>query len=229
MSIKGFLFDFDGTLFFNSEFHLIATGRVFEKYYGVPAPDEETMTNKIFGRTNKTIVLEHIDPNADEEKVKFFEDTKEQEYRNLCLECAEKLHLVDGAVELLDYLKDNNIPCCMATGAPISNVNFYREQFGIDRWFGNGQLLYADGSFPGKPAPDIYIMAAKQLGLDPSECVVFEDGTSGIIAAHDAGCGGIVAVYDERFELPDSTKAMVDSIHHDLSDWKNILSGYGLI
>ena len=40
--------------------------------------------------------------------------------------------------------------------------------------------------------------------------------------------GGVVAVYDERFELPDSTKAMVDSIHHDLSDWKNILSGYGL-
>ena len=125
-------------------------------------------------------------------------------------------------------VKDNDIPVCMATGAPISNVNFYREQFGIDRWFGDGKLLYADGSFPGKPAPDIYVMAAKQLGLDPSECVVFEDGTSGIIAAREAGCGGVVAVYDERFELPDSTKSMVDSIHHDLTDWRSILASYGI-
>ena len=228
MSIKGCLFDFDGTLFFNSELHKVSISRIFVKYYNAPAPDYPTMTNQFFGRPNADVFRSYVNPNATDEEVKYFDALKEQDFRNLCLERKDDLHLVDGAVELLDYLKDNNIPLCMATGAPISNVNFYREQFGIDRWFGDGKLLYADGSFPGKPAPDIYIMAAKQLGLDPSECIVFEDGTSGIIAAHDAGCGGIVAVYDERFELPDSAKAMVDSIHHDLTDWKNILSGYGL-
>ena len=228
MSIKGFLFDFDGTLFFNSYFHLIATGRVFERYYGLPSPDYDTMINKMFGRTNRTIVLENIDPNASEEKIAFFEDTKEREYRELCLENPNECHLVDGACELLDYLKENNIPRCIATGAPLSNVNFYREQFGIDKWFGDGNIIYADSSFPGKPAPDIYIRAAKHLGLDPSECVVFEDGTSGIQSAHDAGCGGIVAVYDQRFELPDDAKAKVDIICHDLTDWRNILASYGL-
>lgn len=228
MSIKGFLFDFDGTLFFNSDYHLISTGRVFEKYYGIPAPDVETMINKIFGRTNRTIVLENIDPNATDEEIQLFEDRKELAYRELCLENAANIQLTSGAEELLDYLKNNNIPCCMATGAPISNVKFYREQFGIDRWFGFGNLLYADGSFPGKPAPDIYIAAAKSLGLDPSECVVFEDGASGIQAAHDAGCGGIVAVYEKKFELSDSTKSMVDIICHDLTDWRNILKSYGI-
>lgn len=228
MSIKGFLFDFDGTLFFNSEQHLISTGRVFEKYYGIPAPDEETMINKIFGRTNKTIVLENIDKNAADEDIQIYEDRKEQAYRELCLKNSAELHLTQGAPELLDYLKDNGIPCCMATGSPLSNVDFYREQFGIDKWFGNGNLLYADGSFPGKPAPDIYIAAAKRIGLDPSECVVFEDGTSGIQAAHDAGCGGIVAVCEKKFELPDSAKAMVDMVCHDFTDWRSILKRYGI-
>ncbi len=228
MSIKGFLFDFDGTLFFNSDFHLISTGRVFEKYYGIPAPDKETSINKIFGRTNKTIVLENIDPNATDEDIRIYDERKENAYRELCMENSANIHLTLGATELLDYLKDNGIPCCMATGSPISNVDFYREQFGIDRWFGYGNLLYADGTFPGKPAPDIYIAAAKRIGLDPCECVVFEDGTSGIQAAHDAGCGGIVAVYEKKYELPDSTKAMVDIICHDLTDWRSILAKYGL-
>ena len=227
MSIKGFLFDFDGTLFFNNAFHTMAVGRIFTKYYGLPEPDDETMTNKMFGRTNRTVVLENINPNATEEDIKFFDETKEKLYRELCLEYPEDLHLVDGACAFLDYLKEHNIPCCMATGAPLSNVDFYREHLGIDKWFGDGNLLYADGSFPGKPAPDIYIKAAESIGLAPSECVVFEDGTSGIQAARDAGCGGIVAVYDKRFELPSHAKAMVDSIHHDLKDWKNILSQYG--
>lgn len=228
MSIKGFLFDFDGTLFFNNEFHTYTVGRVFERYYGLPAPDNETMINKMFGRTNRTVVLECINPNATEEDINFFDETKEREYRELCLENPDKLHLTPGAEELLDYLKDNDIPRCIATGAPIANVEFYREQFGLDKWFGNGNILYSDRSIPGKPAPDIYIAAAKRIGLDPSECVVFEDGTSGIQAARAAGCGGVVAVYEKRFDIPDSAKAMVDSIHHDMTDWRNILKSYGL-
>ena len=228
MSIKGFLFDFDGTLFFNSELHTISIGRVFEKYYNTPAPDFKTMVNELFGRPNTAVFREQVDPNATDEEAIAFSEFKEQDFRNLCLENPDQLHLVAGACELLDYLKEHNIPCCIATGAPMSNVNFYREQFGLDKWFANGNIFYCDGSFPGKPAPDVYIKAANHIGLDPSECVVFEDATSGIQAAHAAGCGGIVAVYDKRFEIPDHAKAMVDSIHDDMTDWRNILKSYGI-
>lgn len=51
----------------------------------------------------------------------------------------------------------------------------------------------------GKPAPDIYIEAAKRLGVDPSDCLVFEDALSGVRAGKAAGCQ-VVAVPDPRFE-----------------------------
>ena len=228
MSIKGFLFDFDGTLFFNSELHTISLGRIFEKYYNTPAPDFATMVNKIFGKTNDLVFRENVNPNATDEETKYFDDLKEADFRALCLETPDKLHLVEGACEFLDYLKEHGIPCCIATGATPLNVKFYREQFNLDKWFGNGNIFYVDGSFPGKPAPDIYIKAANNIGLDPSECVVFEDATSGIIAARAAGCGGVVAICDERFELPPETIDMVDAVYHDMTDWKSILSHYDL-
>lgn len=229
MSIKGFLFDCDGTLFFNSDLHTLSMGRIFERDYGLPAPDDHTMITEIFGRTNWEIYRNMISADATDEEAEHFNARKEEEYRNICLEYPERLHLVEGAPELLDYLKENRIPFAMATGSAIDNVRFYFEHLGLSRWFDDNNLLYADGSFPGKPAPDIYILAAKKLGLSPSECVVFEDGTSGIHSAIDAGCGGVVAVYDKRFEIPEKEKSMVDSIHHDMTDWKEILASYGLV
>jgi len=73
----------------------------------------------------------------------------------------------------------------------------------LDRWFDVGLIVYDDGSRPGKPAPDIYLQAARNLGLAPAQCVVVEDSRSGIEAAHAAGIGYIVAVrpIDEYDEL----------------------------
>jgi beta-phosphoglucomutase-like phosphatase (HAD superfamily) len=54
--------------------------------------------------------------------------------------------------------------------------------------------VYDDGSRACKPAPDIYLQAASNLGLPPAECVVVEDSRSGLQAAHAAGIGYIVAL-----------------------------------
>ncbi len=52
-------------------------------------------------------------------------------------------------------------------------------------------------SFPGKPAPDIYLRAAKKLGLPPRDCIFVEDVVSGIAAAHAAGIGYIIGLCPE--------------------------------
>ena len=64
----------------------------------------------------------------------------------------------------------------------------------MDRWFDPRRIVYDDGTFPGKPAPDIYLRAAERIGLSPSRCIVAEDARSGIEAARRAGAGIIVAV-----------------------------------
>ena len=56
------------------------------------------------------------------------------------------------------------------------------------------KIVYSDGTIPGKPNPDIFLIAADKLNLHPQDCVVFEDALSGIEAAYRAGIGKIIAV-----------------------------------
>ena len=227
MTLKGILFDFNGTLFFDSDLHLEAFRRVFVQY-GQPIPTDEFMIQRFFGRTNENIFRSNIDPNATPSDIIKFNDRKEDAYRDLCLESPHIFHLVDGACELLDYLKDKNIPFCLATGSDIDNVNFYIKHLGIDRWFSEDNMVYTNGTFKGKPDPDIYEIAAKKIGLDPSECMVFEDGTSGIRSANAAGAGAVTLVYESKYPSPLTDETKVDGIYHDLKEWKKILADYGL-
>ena len=228
MAIKGILFDFNGTLFFDSAFHMEAFRRTLRSY-GKPIPTDDYMIHNIFGRTNETIFLENIDPNGTPEQIQKFAHQKESQYRSFCLENPKDFHFTEGAIAFLDYLKEHSIPYCMATGAEIDNLEFYYEHMNLGAWFPMERIVYTDGSFAGKPAPDIYRLAAERIGLPCEECLVFEDGTSGIIAANRAGAGAVVAVYEEGYPSPINDKTRVDSLHHNFLFWKDILADYGLL
>ena len=226
--IKGLLFDFNGTLFFDSQYHFDAFCACLDKY-GLPRQSKEFIVKNIFGRTNGEIVNKHFKPNATEDDIKYFTNLKEGLYMDICRTSPKRPALVDGACEFLDYIKANNIPFCMATGSPLINVNFYFEELGIGRWFSFDNIVYDNGTFPGKPAPDIYLLAAQRLGLDPSECAVFEDGTSGLRAANAAGVGKTIAVWEKEYPSPITGDLRVDAKYHDFTDWKQMLSLIGLL
>jgi beta-phosphoglucomutase-like phosphatase (HAD superfamily) len=90
-------------------------------------------------------------------------------------------------------------------------------------------MVWDDGTYPGKPHPDIYQKAAKKLGLSPADCLVFEDGTSGIRAANAAGAGAVMAIYEAKYPSPLTDETRVDGVRHDLGEWKTILAEYGLL
>ncbi len=226
--IKGILFDFNGTLFFDSEYHLGAF-RKFYEYYGLPVKTDEYIVNNIFGRANGEIFREQFKPDATDEEVSAFSRDKELKYMEMCCLSPESLTLGKDVCEMLDYLKEHSIPFCMATGSPYGNVKFYFDRLNIGKWFSFDNIVYCDGSFPGKPAPDIYKLAADRLGLDTSECAVFEDGTSGILSANAAGVSKVMALWEEGVPSPLTEKTRVDGIYHSLKDWKNILSSIGII
>lgn len=136
---------------------------------------------------------------------------KEAIYRQLCLDQGKNFKLSPGAMELLDFLAVHHIRRTIATASEKSNLDFFVEHFHLDRWFKIEQIVYDDGTRPGKPAPDIYLQAASNLGLDPASCVVIEDSRSGIQAAHNAGIGRIIALgpahtYDQLVQL--------EGVHH---------------
>ena len=191
--MKGIIFDFNGTLFWDSQLHLDAWKEYSKKLRGISFTEAE-MLQYMFGRTNKDIIEYAIGKKSNKKLVEKYTQEKEAEYRTKCLEHPEEMKLAANAEELLDYIKANNIPTTIATMSEWCNVEFYIKEFKLDKWFDIDKIVYSNGLIPGKPAPDIYIIAAKNIGLAPSECVVVEDALSGIESAKNAGIGKIIAI-----------------------------------
>ena len=74
------------------------------------------------------------------------------------------------------------------------NVEFYIREFKLEKWFDIDKIVYSDGSIAGKPAPDIFLIAAEKINLPPKECLVIEDALAGIKSAQAAGIGKIYAI-----------------------------------
>ena len=191
--MKGILFDFNGTLYWDSQLHYDAWRDLSKVLRGYEFSDEE-MRDKMFGHTNSDIIEYAIGRKPTAEMVEKYAKEKEALYRKRCLENLEAFKLAPGAVEFLDYLKENNIPRTIATMSEWDNVEFYIKEFELERWFDLDKIVYSDGTIPGKPAPDIFEIAASKIGLKPSECVVIEDALAGIKSAQSAGAGKIIAI-----------------------------------
>lgn len=100
------------------------------------------------------------------------------------------LELKDGAKELLCFLRENKIMTAVATATDYERTQDYLRRVGIFEYF--DKIVCATMVEQGKPRPDIYIFAANQLGLEPSECIALEDSPNGVRSAADAGCKTIM-------------------------------------
>lgn len=221
MSYNGIIFDFNGTLFWDSELHMEAWREFSRRLRGTSFSDEE-MLKYMFGRTNEDIIAYAIGKRPSPALVEKFAVEKEQVYRDMCKRHPEIFKLAPFAEEFLNYLKESNIPRTIATMSEKDNVDFYIKEFHLEKWFDVEKIVYSDGIIPGKPAPDIYLIAAKRLGLDPQNCIVVEDAISGINAAKNAGIGKVVAI--ASMEKPDFYSDLgVDLIITDFKDYKEIL------
>jgi HAD superfamily hydrolase (TIGR01509 family) len=89
-----------------------------------------------------------------------------------------------GARELLKLLRGNNIKTALVTGSMHRMAQKVAEQIGFDAF---DVILGGDDVVRGKPHPESYLTAAKMLGVDPANCVAFEDSLTGITAAEAAG------------------------------------------
>ena len=194
--MKGIIFDFNGTLFWDSEIQENAWKTFGKKLSGRNITDEEFNTY-FHGRTNKD-TLEYLTERVlTDKEVNELAQQKESIYRDLCKSDLNKFKLAPGVERYLDYLKENNIPFTIATASEINNVNFFIKEFQLDKWFDIIKIVYDDGTFRGKPEPDIYLKASEALNIQPDNCIVFEDALSGVQSAQRAGVKEIIAVVPE--------------------------------
>lgn len=190
---RGIIFDFNGVLFFDSDLQEQAWQVVAGKLRGREMTGAEFALH-MHGRSNAYVLSYLAGGEIKGAELAEWIEEKESLFRNLCLTTPNRLLLSPGAQDLLESLARAGIPRTIATSSGITNVRFFTEHLHLDRWFDVDRLVYDDGARPGKPAPDMYLAAARSIEVEPSRCVVVEDAVSGVTAAQAAGIGYIVGI-----------------------------------
>ena len=190
--MKGVIFDFNGTMIFDKEFHDKAWNQFLQNQIHRKISDSE-FQKYICGRSAQDILSYFLKQEISCQESIRIEEQKEQIYRMLCLQ-SDAFHLADGLPDFLNYLQGRGVPFTIATASARKNMEFFFENLNLSRWFDFNHVVYNDGTFQGKPAPDIFLKAARVLSLDIADCTVFEDAESGIQAAKSAGAGQIIGV-----------------------------------
>ena len=192
MKYKAVIFDFNGTLFYDTPFHNIAWQRVIKEITGRDLDDE--LRVKMHGKNNKEI-LYCIKEDMNEKDNDYYSKYKEEVYRNICLEHPDKLHLIKGAVECFDYLKKQGIPFTIASASIKENIDFFVKTFELDKWFDVNKIIYDDGKHTNKIS--MFKDAATLLNVEIDDCVIFEDIKTGIGYAKEIGTGLVVGIGDD--------------------------------
>ena len=139
---------------------------------------------------------------------------------------ARNLPVIDGTLPLLNALDEHNIPYCLASGSSIERLAFALDLIGQRERF-EGRAFSTELVAHGKPAPDIFLHAAENLGVRPEACMVIEDGVAGTVGAKAAGVQSIIgfvgASHLEDTELRDDHARTLSAngatrIVHRLSD-----------
>jgi beta-phosphoglucomutase len=187
---SGVVFDFNGTIFWDTKLHNQAWD-IFLPKHNLNLTDEEK-TKYLHGKTNKEIFSILFDKELNEDELQNYILEKETIYQELCQKSG--LDFAPGAIDFINFLKANKVEYAIATSSGKENIDFYLSYLHLEKWFTLNHIVYNNGKMKSKPDPEIFITAINRLGKNPDEIVIFEDSYAGIEAAEKAGAGKIIIV-----------------------------------
>lgn len=173
------IFDCDGTLVDSMPAHFDAWCDALA-LHGAGGVFKEDVFFAMGGRPTMDIVVEL----NDEYNLKLDPSAVAFAKREAFLKRLQLVTLIDEVAEFAEGLR-GKIPMAIATGGTRMVVEKTLKAVGISDWF--DEVVTADDVADGKPAPDIFLRAAKLLGVAPERCLVLEDAPAGILAAQRAG------------------------------------------
>ncbi|MCM4172832.1 beta-phosphoglucomutase [Arenibacter sp. TNZ] len=182
MKKTGFIFDLDGVIVDTAKYHYLAW-RKLANALGFEFTHEQ---NELFKGVSRKrcleILLEIGDVKASQEQFNKWLVEKNEDYLALIAHMDESEILPD-VQKVLRFLKKNNMP--IALGSASKNARPILEKVKLMDYF----EVIVDGTqvTKAKPDPEVFLIAATQMGVPPKDCVVFEDAVAGIEAANNAG------------------------------------------
>ncbi|WP_420147872.1 HAD family hydrolase [Spirosoma sp.] len=197
------LFDMDGVLIDNTDFHINAWLQFAQKH-DRPLTKEQYVEN-INGHVSADAMAYVFQRPISPGELIVLTEEKEAIYRELY-----RPHLAPapGLLEFLNALKAQHVRLAVGTSAPESNVRFTLDGLPLRSYF--DAIVDASMIQRGKPDPEIYLAAARRVGVEPDKCVVFEDAFAGIEAGIRAGMKVVaLATTHTREELADTGVSLI--------------------
>lgn len=202
-SVGAVIWDLDGVIIDSAEEHREAWQRLAREE-GVCFTDADFLAT--FGRRNSDI-LGLMWGALPPERVQVLGNRKENYFRELIRKTVAAL---PGSIELLRGLHEAGFPQALASSAPVENLGLISDILGLGQYL--AVLVSGETVAHGKPAPDIFLKAARELGVEPAQCVVIEDAVAGVQAAHAAGMRCIAVAGDRELAGLREAELMVRSL-----------------
>lgn len=181
MTPKAFLFDLNGTMINDMDFHLRVWYDVLVNELGATLTLEGVRSN-MYGKNDELFVRVFGPDKFTKAQMDEIAHRKEVKYQELY---RPHLKLIDGLQEFLEEAKRAGIKMAIGSAAIPFNIDFVLDNLDIRHYF--SAIVSADDVVESKPHPEVFLKGAQLLGVAPAECIVFEDAPKGVEAAARAG------------------------------------------
>jgi beta-phosphoglucomutase len=208
MSVKAFLFDLNGTMIDDMEYHAKAWSDILNNDLKAGLSYEEVKA-QMYGKNDELLVRIFGKDYFLPAQITELSIEKEKRYQRAY---RPNLKLIAGLQQFLEEAKQQGIKMAIGSAAIPFNIDFVLDNLGIRDYF--IAIVSADDVTISKPDPETYLKCAEALGVSPEHCLVFEDAPKGVEAAQNAGMNAVVLTTmheTDEFEQYENVVAFIDN------------------
>ncbi|WP_047420218.1 beta-phosphoglucomutase [Cellulophaga sp. Hel_I_12] len=217
MKHTGFIFDLDGVVVDTAKYHYLAWKKLANQLGFEFTIDQNELFKGVSRKRCLEILLDIGGVIATQKQFDTWMIEKNEDYLRY-IEAMDSSEILPDVPKVLNYLKSNKIP--IALGSASKNARPILEKVNLLSYFD----VIVDGNHvtKAKPNPEVFLMAAEQLGINPENCIVFEDAVAGIQAANAAKMISI-GIGDAKI-LSEAKYNFLDFTHIELSFLETLIS-----
>lgn len=209
---KGFIFDLDGVIVDTAKYHYLAWKKLANELGFEFTKEQNELFKGVSRKRCLEILLDIGKIKATQEQFDTWMIDKNVDYLAY-IENMDASEILPDVPKILQFLKENKIP--IALGSASKNAQPILEKVGLLHYF--DAIVDGNNVTKAKPDPEVFLLAAKQLGVNAEDCVVFEDAVAGIAAANAAkmisiGIGDEKVLAKAKFNFHDFIEISIDFI-----------------
>lgn len=203
MNKKAFIFDLDGVIVDTAKYHFLAWQKISDTLGIEFTPEHNEHLKGVSRVRSLDLILELGKINATQDDKNQWLRQKNEDYLAY-IDRMDESEILDGVLNILQFLKEKNQP--VALGSASKNARPILEKVKLIHFFD----VIVDGNdvTDAKPNPEVFLQAARKLGIKPDCSIVFEDSVAGIQAANNAGMtsvgiGDKTILHEAQYSFPD--------------------------